>query len=103
MTEETIAVSPAVSEDAPSEPHMGEPASESQPQPVYPEGAAGAAESDGAMMEEDVMVEEADGEAVMMEETIVVSPSVADDAPSEPHMGEPASESQPQPVYPDGQ
>ena len=122
--EEIISVPPTVSEDAPSEPHMGEPASESQPQPVYPDGEpdAAAMESEepaeavieeetmevetpdgGAMMEDDTMaVETPEGEAVMEEETIVVSPSVADDAPSEPHMGEPASESQPQPVYPDG-
>ena len=35
-------------------------------------------------------------------ETIVVAPTVSADAPSEPHQGEPASSSQPQPVYPDG-
>jgi hypothetical protein len=37
-TEEVIVVPPTVSEDAPSEPHQGEPASPNQPRPVYPEG-----------------------------------------------------------------
>ena len=36
--EETIAVPPTVSEDAPSEPHAGEAPSPNQPQPAYPEG-----------------------------------------------------------------
>jgi hypothetical protein len=39
MTEESTSTSPMVSEDAPSEPHMGEPPSPNQPQPVYPDGA----------------------------------------------------------------
>jgi hypothetical protein len=38
MEEDTIVVSPEVSEDAPSEPHKGEGPSPSQPQPVYPDG-----------------------------------------------------------------
>jgi hypothetical protein len=50
-----------------------------------------------------MVVETPEGEAVMEEDTIVVMPAVAEDAPSEPHMGEPASESQPQPVYPGGE
>jgi hypothetical protein len=37
-----------------------------------------------------------------MEEVIVVPPTVSEDAPSEPHQGEPASPNQPQPVYPEG-
>ena len=36
------------------------------------------------------------------EETVVVPPTVAADAPSEPHAGEPPSPSQPEPVYPEG-
>jgi hypothetical protein len=36
-----------------------------------------------------------------MGETIVVPPMVSEDAPSEPHAGEPPSPNQPQPVYPD--
>ena len=56
-----------------------------------------------AMMEEDTMaVETPEGEAMMEEDTIVVAPTVADDAPTEPHSGEDPSPSQPQPVYPDG-
>ena len=97
---------------------MGEPASESQPQPVVPDEAM-EGEAPDAMMEEETMgvdtpdgaaiveedtmvVETPEGEAMMEEDTIVVAPTVADDAPSEPHMGEPPSESQPQPVYPQG-
>ncbi len=38
MEEDTIVVSPEVSEDARSEPHKGEGPSPSQPQPVYPDG-----------------------------------------------------------------
>jgi hypothetical protein len=79
---------------------MGEPPSPSQPQPVYPDEAA-----DGAAEPEDAMEAEAPAgmvEEEVMEETIVVPPTVAEDAPSEPHMGEPASPSQPQPVYPEG-
>ena len=36
-----------------------------------------------------------------MGETIVVPPMVSEDAPSEPHAGEPPSPNQLQPVYPD--
>jgi hypothetical protein len=37
----------------------------------------------------------------VIEEAIVVPPTVPEDAPSEPHKGEPASASQPHAVYPD--
>ena len=40
-TEETTAVPPTVSEDAPSEPSVGEGPPASQPQPVYPDGETG--------------------------------------------------------------
>jgi hypothetical protein len=86
---DTMVVPPTLAKDAPSEPSMGEPASASQPQPVYPSGASGDA------------TEAAEPE-VKMEETKVVPPTLAKDAPSEPSMGEPASASQPQPVYPSG-
>ena len=92
---ETISVPPTVSADAPSEPHMGEPPSPNQPQPVVPGGAA-------VIIEEDTMVVETpDGEAMMETDTIVVAPTVSEDAPSGPHMGEPPSPNQPQPVVPD--
>ena len=94
--EETIVVPPTVSEDAPSEPHMGEPPSPNQPQPVVPDGSGAAMEAD---QPDAVMVEE----EVMVEETIIVAPTVAEDAPSEPHAGEPPSANQPQPAYPDGE
>ncbi len=56
-----------------------------------------------AVIEDDTMVVETpDGEAMMEEDTIVVPPTLADDAPTEPHKGEAPSNSQPQPVYPDG-
>jgi len=91
---ETISVPPTVSKDAPSEPHMGEPPSPNQPQPVVPGGAA-------VIIEEDTMVVETpDGEAMMETDTIVVAPTVSEDAPAEPHMGEPPSPNQPQPVVP---
>jgi hypothetical protein len=86
---DTMVVPPTLAKDAPSEPSMGEPASASQPQPVYPSGTSGDA------------TEAAEPE-VKMEETKVVPPTLATDAPSEPSMGEPASASQPQPVYPKG-
>lgn len=103
VIEETIVVPPTVSEDAPTEPHMGEPPSPSQPQPVYPDGEPGAAEPDDAAQTDEPageMVVEEEMEAV--EETIVGPPTDSEDAPAEPHMGEPPSPSQPQPVYPDG-
>jgi hypothetical protein len=70
---------------------MGEDPSPSQPQPVYPdEAVADDQAADEAVMEE-------------MDEVMVVAPTVADDAPAEPHEGEDPSPSQPQPVYPDGE
>lgn len=94
VMEETIVVTPTVADDAPSEPHMGEDPSPNQPQPVYPDEAAA-----------DDATDQAADEAVMeeMDEVIVVAPTVAEDAPSEPHKGEAPSSSQPQPVYPDGE
>ena len=86
--EDTVVVSPAVSEEAPSEPHKGEPASPNQPQPVVPAKAMGSETPDAAMEQES------------MDETVVGSPTVSEDAPAEPHMGEPASPNQPQPVVP---
>ncbi len=84
---ETIVVPPTVSEAAPSEPHSGEPASANQPQPVYPEGSNGSAESgDAAMEEKEAMPEE----------------SASEDASSGSHMGEAPSPNQPQPAYLDG-
>jgi hypothetical protein len=44
---DTMVVPPTLAKDAPSEPSMGEPASASQPQPVYPSGASGDAMTDG--------------------------------------------------------
>ena len=89
VLEEVISVPPTVSEDAPSEPHKGEPPSPSQPQPVVPDDV-------GAAMDAD------EPEAVeVMEEIISVPPTVSEDAPSEPHKGEPPSPNQPQPVVPD--
>lgn len=38
MEEDTMVVSPKVSEDAPSKPHEGEPPFDNQPEPVYPDG-----------------------------------------------------------------
>jgi cytochrome c len=81
--EEILVVPATLSEDAPTEPHMGEDPSASQPQPVYPAEA----------ME---VIEET------MDVIIVVPAMLSEDAPTEPHMGEEPSASQPQPVYPDG-
>ncbi len=80
--EEILVVPAMLSDDAPTEPSMGEDPSASQPQPVYPAEA----------ME---VIEES------MEEVIVVPAMLSDDAPTEPSMGEDPSASQPQPVYPD--
>ena len=81
--EEILVVPATLSEDAPTEPHMGEDPSASQPQPVYPAEA----------ME---VIEET------MDVIIVVPAMLSEEAPTEPHMGEEPSASQPQPVYPDG-
>jgi hypothetical protein len=124
--EDIISVSPEVADDAPSGSSKGEPAFENQPQPVYPDGAPGAeseadmssdatveADEESAAEEpagEDVMVDEGaavvetpEGAAVMEKDTIVVSPKISEDAPSEPHEGEPPFDNQPKPVYPDGE
>ncbi len=99
---DTMVVPPMVAKDAPSEPSMGEPASASQPQPVYPSGAP-----DDAMKaepEKPSVTGEPAADEVMekgREEIIMNPPTVSADAPSEPSMGEPASASQPQPVSPD--
>jgi cytochrome c len=71
--EETISVPPTVSEDAPSEPHKGEPPSPNQPQPVVPE------ESPGSNME-----------------------AGSDSGDSATPANDDSLSSQPQPVYPDG-
>ena len=98
----TMVVPPTIAADAPSEPSMGEPASASQPQPVYPSGAP-----DDAMKAEpekpSVTGEPAADEVMeeVREEIIMNPPTVSADAPSEPSMGEGPSASQPQPVYPD--
>ena len=52
-------------------------------------------------MEEEMMGMTPEAEEIEMEETIVVPPTLSEDAPSGPSMGEPPSASQPQPVYPD--
>jgi len=97
-TEETIVVSPTVSEDAPKLPHKGEPPSPNQPQPVVPEEPA--AEPEGPAAEADEPAAAAEEEAVI-EGVTVTSPMVSEDAPKLPHKGEPPSPNQPQPVYPD--
>ncbi len=81
--EEILVVPATLSEDAPTEPSMGEDPSASQPQPVYPAEA----------ME---VIEET------METIIVVPAMLSEDAPTESSTGEEPSASQPQPVYPDG-
>lgn len=76
--------------------------------PPLPEAAAAPAaeETAPAEMEEQAAPEEpAVTEEVMeeevMEEIVVNPPTVLEDTPSAPSMGEPPSPSQPQPVYPD--
>ena len=82
---ETIVVSPSVSEDAPSEPHAGEPPSPNQSQPAYPEDTDDAAEAgDAAMEDKDAMME------------------ASESTSSGSHEGEPPSDGWPQPAYPDG-
>jgi cytochrome c len=93
--EEIIVVPATVSEDAPTEPHMGEDASPSQPQPVYPDEAMDGSED----MDEPAVLEVIEE---TMEAIIAVPATVSEDAPTEPHMGEDPSPSQPQPVYPGG-
>ena len=95
--EKEVIAPPTISEDAPSEPHMGEPPSPSQPQPVYPEGDPGAAAAPKGKMEADKPT----GEKAI-EEEVMAPPTISQDAPSELHMGEPPSPTQPQPVYPEG-
>jgi hypothetical protein len=95
---DTMVVPPMIAADAPSEPSMGEPASASQPQPVYPSDAM------KAEPEKPSVTDEPAADEVMekgREEIIMNPPTVSNEAPSEPSMGEPASASQPQPVYPD--
>ena len=99
---DTMVVPPMIAADAPSEPSMGEPASASQPQPVYPSGAPSDAMK--AEPEKPSVTDEPAADEVMekgREEIIMNPPTVSNEAPSEPSMGEPASASQPQPVYPD--
>jgi hypothetical protein len=99
--------------ETPAGVHKGEPPSPNQPQPVYPDGGPdGMSDSADAADAPAVVVEEADavmttpeGNTVIVEEdavTVVVPPTVSEDAPTEPHKGEPPSPNQPQPVYPDG-
>ena len=98
---DTMVVPPTLATDAPSEPSMGEPASASQPQPVYPNGASDAAMK--AEPEKPSVTDEPAADEVMeegREEIIMNPPTVSADAPSEPSMGEDPSPSQPQPVYP---
>ena len=90
---DTIVNSPKVSDDAPTAPHVGEPPSPNQPQPVVPGNDSAATEADT----QDAAKEMTDE---TMGETIVNSPKVSPDAPSEPHKGEPPSPNQPQPVVP---
>ena len=90
---DTIVNSPKVSDDAPTAPHVGEPPSPNQPQPVVPGNDSAATEADT----QDAAKEMTDE---TMGETIVNSPKVSADAPSEPHKGEPPSPNQPQPVVP---
>jgi cytochrome c2 len=71
--EETISVPPTVSEDAPSEPHKGEPPSPNQPQPIVPD------ESPSSDME-----------------------AGSDSGDSAAPANNDSLSSQPQPVYPDG-
>ena len=97
---DTMSVPPTIAKDAPSEPSMGEPASASQPQPVYPSGApAMKAEPEKPSVTGEPAADEVMEEG--REEIIMNPPTVSADAPSEPSMGEPASASQPQPVIPD--
>ena len=82
---------PSPSEKGAAEPIVEAPAAE---EPAAEEAApveAPAAEEPEAVIEERTM-----------DEVIVVPPTVSEDAPSEPHQGEPVSPNQPQPVYPEG-
>ncbi|MGI8724024.1 MAG: hypothetical protein ACR2J1_01360 [Methyloceanibacter sp.] len=94
MEEETIVVPPTVSKDAPSGPHKGEPASESQPQPVYPDGEPGeAAESEDAVPAEEPEAEEAFGKSSEeSSETLAVEPRVEETVEESP-MQEPSESS----------
>ena len=92
------AVEETISEDTPAGPHMGEPPSSAQPQPVYPEGEPGAAAEPKARMETDKPARER-----TVEEDVIAPPTASEVAPSQPHMGELPSPSQPQPVYPEGE
>ena len=94
--EEEVIAPPTVLEAAPSEGHLGEPPSPSQPQPVYPED-----EPSAAAGPKDTMEAEQPAGAKATEEEVVAPPTALEDAPSEGHLGEPPSPSQPQPVYPD--
>lgn len=84
------------SEKNAAEPVAEEPAAEEPSAEQAAPAEAPAAEEPKAMIPE-VMIEEG-----TMEEVIVVPPTGFEDAPSEPNQGEPASPSQPQPVYPEG-
>ena len=63
-------VPPTVSEDAPTEPHMGEPPSPSQPQPVYPEDEP----ADEAEPEDAMEAEQPASEIVVEEEVMRAMP-----------------------------
>jgi len=81
---------------SPSEKDAAEPITE-EPAAEEPAAEQAAPAEAPAAEEPEVMIEEG-----TKEEVIVVPPTVSEDAPSEPHQGEPASPNQPQPVYPEG-